>query len=123
MLWRYMRGRTKEEIHKELQDVDPIGSPHLEEKVIGGNVDLDLLYLFPQKDARIMGGMEDGGQAFKINNGGERSPKTWLAQGGRRGIYRWVEIWPLEEARDFGHKFGAKLQAGWSGARSGGTRL
>jgi hypothetical protein len=31
------------------------GSPHLEEKVIGGNVDLDLLSLFPKKDARIMG--------------------------------------------------------------------
>jgi hypothetical protein len=39
--------KNKEEIHKELQDLDPIGSPHLEEKVIGGNVDLDLLYLFP----------------------------------------------------------------------------
>jgi hypothetical protein len=25
--------------------------------MIGGNVDLDLLSLFPQKDARIMGGM------------------------------------------------------------------
>jgi hypothetical protein len=70
MLWRDMRGRTKE-IHKELQDLDSIGSPHLEEKVIGGNVDLDLLSLFPQRDARIMGGMEEGGQAFKVNNGGE----------------------------------------------------
>jgi hypothetical protein len=39
--------KNKEEIHKELQDLDPIGSPHLEEKVIGGNVDLDLLSLFP----------------------------------------------------------------------------
>jgi hypothetical protein len=44
------------------------GSPHLEEKVIGGNVDLDLLSLFPQKDARIMEGMEEEGQALKINN-------------------------------------------------------
>jgi hypothetical protein len=59
MLWRDMRGRTKE-IHKELQDQDPIGSSHLEEKVIGGNVDLDLLSLFLQKDAKIMGGMERG---------------------------------------------------------------
>jgi hypothetical protein len=42
-----MRGRTKEEIHKELQDLDPIGSPHIEEIMIGGNVDLDLLSLFP----------------------------------------------------------------------------
>ena len=57
MLGRKMRGRTKEE-YKELQDLDPRGSPHLEEKVIGGNVDLDLLSLFPQKLARIHGGIE-----------------------------------------------------------------
>jgi hypothetical protein len=57
MLWRDMIGRTKEEIHKELQDLDPIGSPHIEEILIGRNVDLDLLSLFPQEDARIMGGM------------------------------------------------------------------
>jgi hypothetical protein len=44
--------------------------------LIGGNVDLDLRSLFPQKDARIMEGIEEGGQAFKINNGGERSPKN-----------------------------------------------
>jgi hypothetical protein len=49
---------NKEEIHKELQDLDPIGPPHLEEKVIGGNVHLDLLSLFPQRYARIMGGVE-----------------------------------------------------------------
>jgi hypothetical protein len=42
-------------------------SPQLEEKVIGGNVDLDLLSLFPQKDARIMGGKEEGEKAFKVN--------------------------------------------------------
>jgi hypothetical protein len=52
-----MRGRTNEE-HEELQDLDPMGSPHLEEKVIGGNVDLDLLSLFPQELARINGGNE-----------------------------------------------------------------
>src|SRR6266699_3459596 len=61
--------------HKEIQDLDPIGFPHKEEKVIGGNVDLDLLSLFPQKDSRIMGGMKEGGQALKVNNGGERNPK------------------------------------------------
>jgi hypothetical protein len=53
--------KNKEEIHKELQDLDPIGFPHKEEKVIGGNVDLDHLSLFPQKDSRRMGGMEEGG--------------------------------------------------------------
>jgi hypothetical protein len=57
MLWRNMRGRTKE-IHKELQDLDPIGSPHLEEILIGGKIDLDLLSIFPQEDVRIIGGIE-----------------------------------------------------------------
>ena len=57
MIGMKMRGRTKEE-HEELQDLDPRGSPHIEEKVIGGNVDLDLLSLFPQELARIIGGIE-----------------------------------------------------------------
>jgi len=49
--------------------------------VIGGNVDLYLLSLFPQKDSRSMGGMEEGGQALKVNNGGERNPKrVWLKE-------------------------------------------
>jgi hypothetical protein len=91
MLGRDMRGRTKE-IHKELQDLDPLYSPHLEERWIGGNIDLDLLSPFPQKYARIMGGMEEEGQALKINNGGERSPKMWLSQGGRRDNYRWGNL-------------------------------
>jgi hypothetical protein len=50
--------KSKEDIHKELQELDPIGSPHLEEILIGGNIDLDLLSLFPQEDARIIGGIE-----------------------------------------------------------------
>jgi hypothetical protein len=44
--------------------------------MIGGNVDLDLLSLFPQKDARIMGGMGRKGKLFKVNNGGERKWKS-----------------------------------------------
>jgi hypothetical protein len=71
MPWRDMRGRTKE-IHTELQDLDPLYSPHLEERWIGGNIDLDLLSLFPQKDARNMGGMERESKLLKVNNGGER---------------------------------------------------
>jgi hypothetical protein len=59
---RYER-KNKGGNHKELQDLDPIGFPHKEEKVIGRNVDLDLLSLFPQKDSRSMGGMEEGEQA------------------------------------------------------------
>ena len=52
------RQEGQEGEHQELQDLDPRGSPHLEEKVIGGNVDLDLLSLFPQKLARIHGEIE-----------------------------------------------------------------
>ena len=50
--------RKNEEEHEELQELDPRGSPHKEEKVIGGNVDLDLLSLFPQELVRIIGGIE-----------------------------------------------------------------
>jgi hypothetical protein len=32
---------------QRLQDLDPIGSPHLEEILIGGKIDLDILSLFP----------------------------------------------------------------------------
>jgi hypothetical protein len=75
MLWGDMRGRTKEEIHKELQDLDPMGSPHKEEKVIGENVDLDLLSLFPQRYARIMGGIERWASFPKSTMEGERGEK------------------------------------------------
>jgi hypothetical protein len=33
-----------------------MGSPHLEEELIGGVIDLDLLFQIPQKYARIIGG-------------------------------------------------------------------
>jgi hypothetical protein len=78
--------KNKEEIHKELQDLDPIGSPHIEEIMIGGKVDLDLLSLFPQKDARIMGGMGRKGKLFKVNNGGERNGRANL-QMRKKGLY------------------------------------
>ena len=52
--------------HKELQDQDPRGSLHIEEKVIGGDVDLDLLSLFPQEQARIIGGIESN-QALRMS--------------------------------------------------------
>ena len=56
ILWGNKRGRTKE-IHKELQDLDPEESPHKERDLIGENVDLDLLYFFPQMGARTMKGL------------------------------------------------------------------
>ena len=42
---------------------------------MGGNVDLDLLSLFPQKYARFIGGIE-GGQAFQGQQWWEREGKT-----------------------------------------------
>jgi hypothetical protein len=86
MLWRDMRERTRKEIHKELQDLDPKGSPHIEEIKIGRNVDLDLLSLFPQKDARIMGEMGRKGKLFKVNNRGERNGRANL-QMRKKGLY------------------------------------
>jgi hypothetical protein len=121
---RYER-KNKGGNHKELQDLDPIGFPHKEEKAIGGNVDLDLLSLFPQKDSRSMGGMEEEGQAFKLNNGGERNLNHgWLKEEEGVFIGGWKSgRWKMLEW-DFGHKFGGtELQAGWFGARSGRTGL
>jgi hypothetical protein len=40
--------------------------------LVGGRIDRDLLSLFPQKDARNMGGMERDSKLLKVNNGGER---------------------------------------------------
>ena len=63
------RGRTKKRTTQELQDQDLLGSPHLEERWIGGIVDLDLLSQIPQRYARIMGGIERtqnfGGQQWR----------------------------------------------------------
>jgi hypothetical protein len=70
--------KNKEENHKKTQDLDPIGSPHKEEKVIDGNIDIDLLSLFPQRYARIMGGIGrnwEMGKISKVNNGGRERGK------------------------------------------------
>jgi hypothetical protein len=84
MLWRGMRGKTKEEIHKELQDLDAMSSPHKEEKVIGENIDLDLLSIFTQRYARIMGGIERWARFPRSTMEGERGEKR-AVQGRRRG--------------------------------------
>ena len=56
-LWGNKRGRTKEENNQwKPQDLDPLCSPYTKEIWIGENVDLDLFSLFPQKDARFIGG-------------------------------------------------------------------
>jgi hypothetical protein len=64
MLWRDMRVITKE-IHKELQHLDPRCFPHLEERWIDGNIDLDLLSLFPSKICKNHGRNGGGRKAIQ----------------------------------------------------------
>ena len=63
----------------ELQDLDPKGSRHLEERLIGGLVDLDLLSLFP-----LIGGKNHGVI--------ERNPSSKISRaiplGKKGGFYR-----------------------------------
>ena len=82
-----MRGRTKRKSTNEPQDLDPICSPHLEERLIGENVDLDLLFQIPQKDARIIGGIEREQAFLKVSNGGERGEKRANSAGGRGRVF------------------------------------
>ena len=48
--------RREHKILQNLQDLEPKGFPHKEGILIGESVDLDLLYLFSQMDAKIIGG-------------------------------------------------------------------
>jgi hypothetical protein len=60
--------------------------------LIGGNIDLDLLSLFPKRYARIMGGMERGASFPRSTMDGEKErEEKWANQGIRRG---WVFIPP-----------------------------
>ena len=82
-------GRREEEQRRtqqmELQELDRKGSPHLEERWIGENVDLILLSLFPQRYARIMGGIVRGASFPRSTMVGERERKTcWKKLAGWR---------------------------------------
>ena len=81
-----MRGRTKRKTTNEPQDRDPTSSPHLEERLIGGNVDLDLLSLFPQKYARFMGGIKGESKLFSRSTMEEREGKNFQPKEEERGL-------------------------------------
>jgi hypothetical protein len=104
-----MRGRTKEEKHKELQDLDPNRFPHLEELMIGGDVDLNHLSLFPQIDSTSMGGIESRESFFKVKNGGERVERSHIPRGKKGTFYS-----PLP-------KYGRYAQSGSTAATNGST--
>ncbi len=53
--------------------------------MISRNVDLDLLFLFPQKDSRNMGGIEGKGKLSRSTMvESKRRKKKWGERGGRR---------------------------------------
>ena len=70
-----MRGRTNRKSTQEFQDLDLDGSPHKERDLIGEDVDLDLLSLFPQKDARIIGGRGSRASFIRSTTEGKTSSK------------------------------------------------
>jgi hypothetical protein len=53
--------------------------------VIGGNVDIDLLSLFPQKDARIMGGNGGGRASFQDQQWRREKPKNMAGSRRKKG--------------------------------------
>jgi hypothetical protein len=68
-----------------------MGSPHLEEELIGGVVDLDLLFQIPQKYARIIGGKRDGassrGATIEVREKLKNTPRTLENHWGRSPFY------------------------------------
>ena len=80
------RGRTKRRTTKELQNPHPLSSPHLEERLIGGNVDIDLLSCFPKDGQESLERLREIQAFSKSNKGGER--KKWAASSwGRRRLF------------------------------------
>ena len=93
MLWRDLRGRTRRNT-KQLQNLDLLGSPHLEKEWIGRMVDLDLLSCFPkdgQESLERSGGlklsrfatMEEREQEEILNHWGRRPLKKIPEKTGR----------------------------------------
>ena len=80
-------GRREQEQRRtqqmELQDLDPKASPHLEERWIGGTIDLDLL-LQSSKDQRVwVEGLGDIKEMSLQQWRREKSGRaTWLEVGG-----------------------------------------
>ena len=85
-LWGNKRGRTKRRTTQELQELDPLCSPHLEEILIGGNVDLGLL-LQSSKDQRVwvegLGDIKEMSlQQWRREKSNLRGQACWLEEDG-----------------------------------------
>jgi hypothetical protein len=64
-----------------------MGSPHLEEELIGGDVDLDLLFQIPQKDARIIGGKGEEASFSRSTMVGNFCSRTLVHLGKKTPFY------------------------------------
>jgi hypothetical protein len=68
-----------------------MGYPHLEEELIAGVVDLDLLFQIPQKYARIIGGKREGansrGSTMEVREKLKNTLKTLGNHWGRSPFY------------------------------------
>jgi hypothetical protein len=97
MLWRDMRERIKE-IHKELQDLDSLCSPHLEEKWIGENIDLDLPSLFPKNMQEYYGRNGEGRASYSESTMEEREAQFVVGPRRKKGY-----LYPLQKCDHWGH--------------------
>jgi hypothetical protein len=68
-----------------------MGSPHLEEELTGGVVDLDLLFQIPQKYVRIIGGKGEEASSreatMKVREKLKNTLRTLENHWGRRPFY------------------------------------
>jgi hypothetical protein len=64
--------------------------------LIGGKIDLDLLSLFSQKDARNMGGMERENKLLKVNSGGYREGVATIPRWKKGPFIAPHKIWQLQ---------------------------
>ena len=80
-----------EEINQCLQDLDPMGSPHLEEELIDGDCRSRSPLSNPSKICKNHRREGRGSKLKRFNNGGERASLKRMndltSQRGRRGIY------------------------------------
>ena len=99
-----------EEKHQELQDLDPLGSPHLEERLIGGNIDLGLL-LQSSKDQRVW--VEGLGELVVLSLQQWRRENVNHAGQGSRAGGRWRGIYTPPRKRAVATSLTPETPAQW----------
>jgi len=83
--WEGLGRKNKGGTQRNSKDLDPKCSPHLEEKSIGGNTDLNLLSLFSQKVATTIGEIERKPSLRRSTMEGDNSSRSWQKGSGLFG--------------------------------------